>query len=211
MTREALIEKINKLLALADTSRNNSEAEARNAYRKAQALIAEYNLNMDELNEDKEQIVMLAATHANNNGYRTRLASILAPNFRCRPIMCGNIVHFIGYKTDAEVCVQVFNHAYKLARRGGQKLEREARNNGYSAHGVFNSYTAGFCAGIKEVLDEQCRALMIVVPTEVDKNLQERAGGNYKGGMRQNSFTRKEYDAGKSDGRNCMKSRYLEA
>ena len=47
MTRETLIKKINKLLALADTSRNNSEEEAKNAYSKAQALIAEYNLNMD--------------------------------------------------------------------------------------------------------------------------------------------------------------------
>lgn len=211
MTREALIEKINKLLALADSDRNNSEAEAKAAYAKAQQLIAEYNLTAAELGkEEKEQIVLMPATHPNNNGYRTRLAVVLAQNFRCRVIMCGNTVNFIGYKTDAEVCVKVFNHAYKVARRGGQKLEREARKNGYSAQGVFNSYTAGFCAGIKEVLDEQCRALMIIVPDEVEKELQERAGGKYRGGMRQNSFTSTEYNAGKSDGRAHMRSRQLE-
>ena len=71
MTRGALIKKINKLLALADTSRNSSEEEAKNAYRKAQALIAEYNLNMDELEQNEEHIVLMPATHSNNDGYRT--------------------------------------------------------------------------------------------------------------------------------------------
>jgi len=208
MNKEALMNKVNKLLALAGN--NPSQEEANSAYLKAQKLIAEYNLNMSEFNEDKDEIVMLPAEHPNNNGYRTQLAMILAQNFRCRCIMCGNRVNFIGYKADAEVCVQVFNHAYKVSRRLGQKREREMRQATGNAQGVFNSYVRGFCAGIKEVLDAQCRALMIVVPDEVDKELAERAGGKYKGGMRQSYFYSEDYNAGKRDGRNHMNSRYIE-
>jgi len=210
MTREALINKINKLLALADTSRNNSEAEAQAAYAKAQALIAEYNLNMDELNEDKEQIVLMPATHSNNEGYRTRLAMVLAQNFRCRVIMVGNRVNFIGYKTDAEVCVKVFNSAYRLSHNKGLKLEREARKTGLSTRGVANSYWIGFCNGLKEVLDEQCRALMIIVPDEVNKELKERAGGTYRGGMRNTGMHSEQYMQGRQDGRDHMKAHYIE-
>lgn len=210
MTREALIAKINKLMALADSSRNNSEAEAKAAYRKAQALIAEYNLNMDELNEDKEQIVLMPATHSNNEGYRTRLAMVLAQNFRCRVMMCGNTVNFLGYKTDAEVCVKVFNSAYKLSHNKGLKLEREARKAELNTRGVANSYWIGFCNGLKEVLDEQCRALMIIVPDEVDKELKERAGGTYKGGMRNTGMRSEQYMQGRQDGRDHMRAHYIE-
>lgn len=210
MTREALIKKINKLLALADTSRNSSEEEARNAYRKAQALIAEYNLNMDELEQKEEHIVLMPATHSNNEGYRTRLAMVLAQNFRCRVMMCGNTVNFLGYKTDAEVCVKVFNSAYRLSHNKGLKLEREARKAGLSTRGVANSYWIGFCNGLKEVLDEQCRALMIIVPDEVDKELKERAGGTYKGGMRNTGMRSEQYMQGRQDGRDHMRAHYIE-
>ena len=209
MNKEQLMNKVNKLLALAGN--NPSQQEANAAFAKAQKLIAEYNLDMSELGDKKEEIVMMPCEHANNNGYRTTLSVILGQNFRCRPIMCGNTVNFIGYKTDVQVCVQVFNYAYKVSRRNGQKLERQARKEGRSTHGVFNSYVRGFMAGIKEVLDEQCRALMIVVPSEVDKELKERSGGQYKGGMRHTGFSSSSYDAGKADGRAHMRAREIES
>lgn len=96
MNKETLMKKVETLLSLAGN--NPSQEEAQAAMAKAQKLIAEHNLNMDEL-EDEKNIVMLPATHSNNEGYRTHLAMVLAPNFRCRAIMHGNIVHFIGYKT----------------------------------------------------------------------------------------------------------------
>lgn len=209
MNREQMMNKVNKLLALAGN--NPSQEEANAAYAKAQKLIAEYNLNMDEFSEDKEDIVLLPATHSNNEGYRTKLAMVLAANFRCRVMMCGNTVHFLGYRTDAEVCVKVFNHAYRVSHNQGKRKEKQYREAGYSSKGVAGSYYLGFCAGIKEVLDEQCRALMIVVPNEVDKELQERAGGQYRGGMRQNRVAYDVYQEGRAAGRSHMQSRQLEA
>jgi len=209
MNREQLMNKVNKLLALAGN--NPSQEEANAAYLKAQELIAEYNLNMDEFSGQRDEIVMMPATHPSNNGYRTTLAMILAKNFRCRVIMSGNQVNFIGYKTDAEVCVQVFNHAYAVSRRAGARLERQARKEGRSTRGVANSYWMGFCAGIREVLDEQCRALMIVVPEEVNEEVNSRSSGKYKGGVRLRGADMSAYNSGKTDGRNHMKSRQIEA
>lgn len=209
MNKEVLMKKVEKLLALAGN--NPSESEAKSAMMKAQALIAEYNLDMSELSsDDKEEIVIVPTIHPNNNGYRIRLAQVLSSNFRCRCIMSGNIVHFIGHKTDAEVCAKVFNYAYKVSRRQGQKIERTARQNGKSTRGVFNSYCIGFCDGIKSVLDEQCRALMIVVPEDVDIELKARSGGTYGGGIRLKGFTKETYNKGREDGRNHMRSRQIE-
>lgn len=208
MDREQLMEKVSKLLALAGN--NPSEAEANAAYAKAQKLIAEYNLNMDEFSEKKEEIVMMPCVHPKNKGYRTKLAVIIGRNFRCRVMMCGNTVNFVGYKTDAEVCVQIFNHAYKVSNKLGRAEVRRYRAQGIDIHGVFNSYVSGFCAGMREVLDEQCRALMIVVPDEVNEEADRRSGGRYRGGQRHNSnFWGSSYEAGRSDGRAHMRSREL--
>lgn len=207
MNKETLMKKVEKLLSLAGN--NPSQEEAQAAMAKAQKLIAEHNLNMNEL-EDEKNIVMLPATHSNNEGYRTHLAMILAPNFRCRAIMSGNIVHFIGYKTDAEVCVKVFNYAYKISHNAGLRLERQHRKQGLSTKGVANSYWFGFCTGVKEVLDEQCRALMIVVPADVDDELKAQASGSkYKGGMRNTGNDMEAYVSGKKAGREHMRSRQI--
>lgn len=207
MNKEALMKKVEKLLSLAGN--NPSQEEAQAAMAKAQKLIAEHNLNMDELEGEKETIAVVVCEHPNNNGYRTKLAIILAPNFRCRPIMVGPQVAFIGHKTDAEVCKKVFEYAYKVARRGGQKEERRLRSETGSAKGVFNSFVSGFCVGIKEVLDEQCRALMIVVPDDVEQKLKEQSCGKFKGGMKNSGSDMEAYMAGKKAGREHMRSRQI--
>ena len=208
MNREALINKIEKLLSLAGN--NPNEAEAKAAMAKAQKLIAEYNIDENLIGKEKDEIVVLKAEHPNNNGYRTRLAAVLAPNFRCRVIMVGTDVHFIGHKVDAEVCVKVFNYAYKISRRQGSRIERNARKNGESTHGVFNSYCIGFCDGIKEVLDEQCKALMIIVPEDVNDKLNDMAKGRYKGGIRLKGADKSAYLNGVEDGKSHMRSKQLE-
>lgn len=208
MNREQLMNKVNKLLALAGN--NPSQEEANRAMEKAQALIAEYNLNMDEFAE-KDDIVFIPATHPKNKGYRTMLASILAKNFRCEALMHGDTVHFLGHKTDAEICVKIFNYAYEVSNRQGRKLVREARKNGENTHGIFNSYVSGFCYGLKKVLDEQCRALMIIVPDDVIEEKNKRATGRYRGGKRNSSIDFGAYQRGIRDGESHMRRKQIEA
>lgn len=209
MNKEALMKKVEKLLSLAGN--NPSQEEAQSAMAKAQKLIAEYNLDMSKLKDDeREDIVVVRCEHPNNNGYRVTLASILSENFRCKVLMVGNRVNFIGYKTDAEVCKRVFEYAYKTARRGGQKEERKTRTLTGTGKGVFNAFVSGFCAGVKKVLDEQCRALMIVTPQEVIDELNSITTGTYKGGMKNHGSDIEAYLSGKKAGEAHMRSRQLE-
>lgn len=209
MNKEALMKKVEKLLSLAGN--NPSQEEAQSAMAKAQKLIAEYNLDMSKLKDDeREDIVVVRCEHPNNNGYRVTLACILSENFRCKVLMVENRVNFIGYKTDAEVCKRVFEYAYKTARRGGQKEERKVRMLTGTGKGVFNAFVSGFCAGVKKVLDEQCRALMIVTPQEVIDELNNRTTGTYKGGMKNCGRDMEAYLSGKKAGEAHMRSRQLE-
>lgn len=213
MDANKLMEKVNKLLALAGN--NPSEEEAKSAALKAQELIARYNLDMSALGgEEKIQYKLIKATHPNNNGYRSTLAVTLAQNFRCRTVLIGQDIHFFGRDIDAQACTEVFNTLYVTMRRAGQRQERLARKEGRSAHGVFNSYVVGFLKGLKDELDSQSKALMIIVPEDVKDEFHKKFPNLAKGtrfGTRNNLSSSSAFRAGYSDGRNSMKTGQLEA
>ena len=208
-----IVDKIQKLLALAGN--NPSEEEAQAAALMAQQLIAKYNVDLNNLSgEEQIQYKLMKATHSNNEGYRSWLAVVIADNFRCKPILMGPIIHFFGREGDVDACVEVFNYLYKVSHNKGLKLEREARKAGKNTHGVANTYWKGFIAGLKESLDKQCKALMIVTPQDVKDKFQERFSNAREGkrfGSRNTGFDRAAYEAGYSDGKSAMDKRSLPA
>ena len=204
-----MLDKVRKLLALAGN--NPSEKEAQAAALKAQELIAQYNLDLSQGCEEKVSYKLVQAVHSNNEGYRKALAGALAENFRCKAIMVGNMVNFFGREADAEACVATFNYLYKVSHNTGLRMEREARKNGESTHGVANSYWRGFITGIKDALGEQSKALAIVVPEDVKDNFNKEFPNLCKGtgGMRNTGFSYNAYTKGREDGRNSMGQRQL--
>lgn len=208
-----LIDKVQKLLALSGN--NPSEQEAKAAAMKAQKLIAEYNLDVSSLSsEEVIQYKLLKAEHPNNNGYRGALASIIAPNFRCKAIYIGTQVHFFGREGDVDTCIGVFNYLYKTMRTNGCRHERIARKEGRSAHGVANCYWTGFMKGLKDELGAQSKALAIIVPEDVkDKFTEEfpQTGVNNRMGVKRTGYDKSAFDTGYTDGRNSMKKGALEA
>lgn len=206
MSEEKLIKKVQKLLALADNNSNENEAQA--AYARAQELIAEYSLDMSKASDKPIEIIMMQATHPNNNGYRKPLAAIIANNFRVKAFMQGNNVVFFGQKFDVEVAVEVFNHAYSYSRHRGLQIEYQARKEGRTARGLANSYWSGFMQGLKAILDEQCKALMIVTPEAVEKKwAEEMEPGMRKGsgGQRHTRFNSSAYSQGYEEGKEHMR------
>ena len=208
-----MLEKVQKLLALAGN--NPSEQEAKAAAMKAQKLIAQYNLDLSALSsEEVVQYKLLKAEHPNNNGYRGQLASILAPNFRCKAIYLGTDVHFFGREGDVDTCVGVFNYLYKTMRTNGCRQERIARKEGRSAHGVANCYWSGFMRGLKDELGAQSKALAIIVPEDVKDKFTEKfphVGVANRMGVRHTGYDKSAFDTGYTDGRNSMKKGALEA
>lgn len=202
-----MLEKVQKLLALAGN--NPSEQEAKAAAMKAQKLIAQYNLDLSALSsEEVIQYKLLKAEHPNNNGYRGQLAAILAPNFRCKAIYLGTDIHFFGREGDVDTCVNVFNYLYKTMRTNGCRQERIARKEGRNAHGVANCYWAGFMRGLKDELGTQSKALAIIVPEDVkDKFTEEfpHVVSANRMGVKHTGYDKGAFDTGYTDGRNSMK------
>lgn len=208
-----IVEKIQKLLALAGN--NPSQEEAETAALMAQKLIAKYNVDMAEASGQPEiQYKLLKATHPSNNGYRSPLAVIIANNFRCKAILLGPEVHFFGREGDVDACCEVFNYMYRISRKKGAALERQAREEGRSTHGVANAYWDGFMAGLQKSLDKQCKALMIVTPQDVKDKFQERFPSTRaaKGfGQRRMGYDLDAYNEGFRDGGSAMDRRSITA
>ena len=178
MTREDALNLIQKLFNLGDKERNNSDQEAELAILKAQKLMAEYDISIEEIKEEKEpEYSHEMCEHKWNYGYRIPLANVLAKNFRCELYERGKSIVFMGRKVDATICRQTFEFAYKyIMKRGNQEYNRRYEM-GYTTRGVFNSYARGFIIGLKKSLDEQCVALAIVTPPDVTAKFKEMSEG----------------------------------
>ena len=95
----------------------------------------------------------------------------------------------------------------------GNKLENKAYAEYGTARGVHSSYTAGFIAGLKEALEAQCTALMIITPQDVKDEFTamseswKAARGGFKVGT---NFNGDAYRQGQQDGRTVMNGRRIE-
>lgn len=201
---EKIIQKIQKLLNLSNNSAA-TDAEALAAMQMAQKLMATYNIeasNLAEIEAAQENVITVKCEHKWDAGYRKSLASVMAENYRCKCYMYGSSVMFMGNENDAKIAKSAFEFAYKfIMRRGNQEADR-VRNQGYSAKGVFNSYAWGFIQGLKEVLEAQSRALMIVVPENVKNAFNEMSFGKARGGMRTGDGLYESFiNKGKADAR----------
>lgn len=212
----AIVKKIQKLLALADSKRNDSDAEAQAALLKAQQLMAEHGVQMSDVEVNMDEPVsygLEACKHTANKGYRCQLASIIARNFRCKAILLqGKQVAFFGHADDAKIAKSVFEYSYRFIKRVSDHLVAEAHNNGEDAHGIVNSYAMGFLDGLREKLDKQCQALVLVVPQDVTNEFNSRYT-NLRTHKRQmkapDHFDFDAYNHGMCDGRACMDARAL--
>lgn len=185
MTRESIIEKIKNLLELS--ANNSNENEAKSAMLMAQKLMAKHDISSDALDTQSseiEDIIEVSPEHKWDAGFRKPLACIISENYKCKCFMRGNQVIFIGHESDAIIARAAFEFAYKFIQRRGNALYEQYRNNGMTTRGVFNSYAVGFLKGLREVLEAQSTALMIVVPQDVvDEFNAHKFAGSSGGGI----------------------------
>lgn len=211
---EEIIKKIEKLLALAEKNPNENEAMA--AALKAQELIAKYNVQMEQIGNNKPSQKIVAEMHEGGKGYKWRyaLANIVARNFRCKTYVLGrDHVMFYGYENDAKAALATFSFLFKVGNKLAAKFYHEYKKQGHSTRGVLNRYLAGFCKGISEVLDEQCTALMIVTPKEVNEQFKEYSKnfGTISGALRSENHDPEVYNRGRREGKDVASSRHLNA
>lgn len=211
-TREQYIEKIKGLLAIANDKRT-FENEAIAAAAMAQKLMAKYNIEaVDIKDEDDNEIVEMRVDAGKGDKWKFMLATIIASNFCCKVASMGHqFIIFYGYKQHAEVAKNVYEFLFKLGNKFADRVYADYYKQGKETKGVKNTYLIGYCEGIKSVLEKQCTALALVIPTEVKEHFKAVvAGGKTVKTSLTNNHDAAAYQRGIRDGKDAINSRAIE-
>lgn len=213
-TREQYIEKIKGLLAIANDTRAD-ENEAIAAAAMAQKLMAKYNIDIASVetsDDDNEEIVSERIDLDGRYKWKYRLANIISKNFCCKTFVMGTNIVFYGYKMHAETAKEVFKFLYDKGNKLSNNYYYKCMKEGRQTKGVKNTFILGYCDGIKEALDKQCTALMLVTPKEVeDKFNMMMRGAKMKDTTMKRSYDEQAYEDGRFEGRTAMNQRAIES
>ena len=208
-----IISKIRKLLAMTEEN-GCSEGEAMNAALMAQKLMAKHNLTVADIDDDtsKGKIVEVEFDAGTKYKWKYRLANIVAINFCCKVFVVDRSkIVFYGYENHAKIASDVFKFLFETGIRLANNYYYKCYKDGLETVGVKNTFLVGFCDGIKEVLGQQCRALMLVTPKEVEESFSERMKDSK---TIHNSLKiardAQAYNDGKFEGRSAANARSLE-
>lgn len=214
---EKIIQKIKKVLEL---SRNNpSEEEAKSAALMAQQLLAKYNLSIEEVDGiDASTVNSIDEVRVDvpAKKWKYMLSDIVARNFRCKHFYYGKgTVVFYGYSADVRIAAETFSHLFAIGDKLANKEVRKVMRKCGSASDVYNSFVTGYCRGLDSVLSQQCAALMLVVPEDVNKSYDDKMRnartmrvGSPRTGY--NAACSNAYANGVSAGQSTANSRHLE-
>ena len=214
MENENIIAKIKKLLALA--ANNPSENEAKSAALKAQEMLAQYhidmkqvdNLDLDRVEEIEDRIVQVPAKK-----WKYSLCTIVAKNFRCAVHLHGtDCIVFFGHKTDVEIAAETFNYLFRLGDKLANREVKFAKAARRPHHGLYNTFVLGFCAGLREAFAEQSTALMVVVPEDVKEAHAELMRGCKSRSVSYTSqANNRVYENGRAEGYRAMQQKRVGA
>lgn len=206
-----IIERIQKLLTLG--SNNPSQNEAESAIMKAHRLMAQHGIQEVDLESSQRELTYTTffCEHKGDKMYRRNLGHIIADNFRCRFYLQDGQVAFFGRSDDAAAARTTFEFTYRFISRESDRLYRKRRNEGFSGSGIVNSYALGFLQGLREKLDQQSTALMVVVPRDVQERYAElsKKFTTKKTRIRVSKVDYDAYEQGQADGRTALGKRQL--
>lgn len=186
--QDKVIDKIEKLLALAGSDNEN---EAKSAMMKAQDLMAKYEIKREQLHEgqEEERPVVHYTSPPFRDDWCKMVASVIAENFRCRAISLyargsrgAYRIKFFGYDEDAEICINIFNYAVKVVRTRFVTLRAiYAEADREFGRNEKMNYVNGFCYGLEKNFKEQKRqsesfALALIVPLAVMEYVDNMPG-----------------------------------
>lgn len=156
MSNSRIIEKMKKLLAMADSKVN--ENEAMTATRQLHIMLAKHNISIEQLNEDEEEI-----NHEGIN-YKCRpwkriVASYIAKLYFCdfytdRIDKRKSQYMFVGSEANRTFTIHIFKMIITT-------IERESRVESRKLYGKeVSSFVNSFWTGAKDRIVERCKELM---------------------------------------------------
>ena len=173
-----LTEKIQKLLSLAQS---NVEAEAKAAMLRAQALMAENDLSMEEViaiapeEEEAEEVRVDKGTDTIAY-WQKLLASVISKNFRCQMFFRSYRNHrrdivLVGMPKDVEVAQETMKFAFASANNCWKKYRK---GQDYPSRRITEAakkdFMIGFTRGLRDAFAEQVKekAIVLVQNPKVD-------------------------------------------
>lgn len=205
-----IMDRIQKLFALAGN--NPDKEEAQSALLKAQELMAKYNVTVAPGEHKKEEVFLKSVEKFSRlrKTARNSLTVIIARAFAVKCLLHEDKPTFFGYKENVEAAVSSFVFCAKtMNHNAGKAMRSSTLDNTY----VYNSYIIGFLDGLRAKFNEQCKALVIVVPDEVEDKFKKRfpyletCRNSALVGGRKNTY----YNTGYSDGKSAMDKRSITA
>jgi len=214
MTRERIIERVRKLLALSNSS---NEHEAALAAAHAQRLLSEHNLAMSELEAQEEGAGEVALQVAKTvPKWLSSLFATVANAFDCFPIVtttpeCSRL-RFIGVGEDPAVAVCTLQYLIKELRRlaSGYLHCLELQQEGVmplDRQRVRTSYLLGAVQGVRQALADQkvqtpttSTALVPVKEALIRQYREEHFGNLRTRRSRSSTVLATAYHQGRQDG-----------
>lgn len=224
--RENIIKAIENLLAKAN-DKGATEAEAMQASKAAQRLMAKYHIESLDLGKVKDNITG-NYTPIRERHWMYMLATIVAHNFCCECFTTDEydkeqnkfvkVATFYGREIDTVIAQKVFKSLVQTAQTGIRKHSQKYYRLYGTRKGVEKAYTQGFNKAVRQALEENCRALVLVIPQEVKDKYKRKYGSKLKT-IKHNArisistgteqTIRDIYRQGMIDGRNAAQRRKL--
>jgi len=183
MTREKLLNRIKKLLALAEGKAN--EQESQSALLLARKMLAENGLRMDQIEPEKTGITESSVSHGKRRNHQWgRLAIIIRKNF---PVdvwwtLGGEGekgITFCGEPEKVAIAKAVYETAQKQASRLGARYAKAKKDQGKETKGAKKAFIEGFLDGLSRGFDQQNQenpewGLVLVKPQAIEDYLKEQ-------------------------------------
>ena len=157
---------------LAKTVENGAtEQEAIEAAKVAQRLMAKYHIEAVELQEKTENIDVESVDVTRN--WQSSLAKVIADNTCCRVVRTYTSkrhasVIFFGRDSDRQNAIALWKMFAKLITEGVRAARQAATAKYGNSQNVEGAYAIRYIQAIKEEMSEQCRALALVIPEDVN-------------------------------------------
>lgn len=202
--QQKIMERISNLLSKTVENGCTPE-EAASAATMAQKLIAQHHIDMREYNESEEV--------GKDEGYcsrewQTRLATTIAENTCCKVVWSSmgrgkRRLTFIGHDTDRLAVLTMYDRLEAACQRGLAEEKRRQKSIHGTTAGVEHSYTLGFIGAVRNAMNEQCRALALVIPEDVNAKLLQMFPDCKTRNWKRHDVKGDSYHRGYADGRDA--------
>ena len=206
--------KIEKLLA--KTVENGCTMdEAATAAKMVQRLIKKYHIDLAEIGDESEKADGERLDAKSVKKWEIRLISAIAKNMRCKVVVSHRhtsesirrktFVYIIGMDADRKAVIALYDKLRKICKVGMKEEQNYHKKMFGTSKGIADSYGFGFTQAIKGEMEKQAKALVLVVPKEVDDKMYElfpHAKTRHVG-VTCNTHA---YNSGVNDGRNAMRT-----